>query len=60
MQDFAELLKGIAAVLWPLVLVVAIIIFRTEFSCQQFVSSDPIRGLSSHCGARFCNRPEQG
>lgn len=30
MQDFAELLKGIAAVLWPLVVVVAIIIFRKE------------------------------
>jgi len=23
-------------------------------TCQQFVSSDPIRGLSSHGGARFC------
>jgi hypothetical protein len=32
MQDFAELLKGIAAVLWPLVVVVAIIIFRKEVS----------------------------
>jgi hypothetical protein len=32
MQDFAELLKGIAAVLWPLVVVVAIIIFRREVS----------------------------
>jgi hypothetical protein len=32
MQDFAELLKGIAAVLWPLVLVIAIILFRREVS----------------------------
>lgn len=32
MQDFAELLKGIAAVLWPLVVVVVIIIFRREVS----------------------------
>jgi len=23
-------------------------------TCQQLVSSDPIRGLSSHCGAWFC------
>jgi hypothetical protein len=30
MQDFAELLKGIAAVLWPLVVVVAIFVFRKE------------------------------
>jgi hypothetical protein len=30
MRDFAELLKGIAAVLWPLVVVGAIIIFRKE------------------------------
>jgi len=29
-------------------------------TCQQLVSSDPIRGLSSHCGAWFCNPPEQG
>jgi hypothetical protein len=32
MQDFAELLKGVAAVLWPLVVVVVIIIFRKEVS----------------------------
>jgi hypothetical protein len=32
MQDFAELLKGIAAVLWPLVVVIAIIMFRKEVS----------------------------
>jgi hypothetical protein len=32
MQDFAELLKGIAAVLWPLVVVIAIIVFRKEVS----------------------------
>jgi len=29
-------------------------------SCQQSVSSDPMRGLTSHGGARFCNAPEQG
>jgi hypothetical protein len=29
-------------------------------NCQQFVSSDPIRGLTSHCGAWFCAPPEQG
>jgi hypothetical protein len=32
MQDFAELLKGIAAVLWPLVVIITIIIFRKELS----------------------------
>jgi hypothetical protein len=35
-------------------------LLQFEASCQQFVSSDPIRGLTSHGGARFCNPPEQG
>jgi len=29
-------------------------------NCQQFVSSQPIRSLMSHGGARFYNAPEQG
>jgi hypothetical protein len=35
-------------------------LMQFEANCQQFVSSDPIRGLTSHGGARFCNPPEQG
>jgi len=29
-------------------------------SCQRFVSSDPMRGLTSHRATRFCNPREQG
>jgi hypothetical protein len=33
---------------------------RSQRDSQQFVSSDPMRGLTPHCGARFRTPPEQG